>query len=60
MLKKFYATTWILLFLTAFVSLVTETANWAALVIYSLVALALVYALLLWTLVDHNRRHKPG
>ena len=58
MLKKFYAAAWILLFLTAFVSLLTGAANWAALVIYSLFALALVYALALWTLVDNNRRHK--
>lgn len=60
MLKNFYIGAWILLSFAAFVSLVTGTANWAALVIYSLFALALVHALMLWTLVDHNRQHKLG
>ncbi len=59
-MKNFYISAWILLFLAAFVSLATGTANWAALVIYSLIALALVHALMLWTLFDNNREHKPG
>lgn len=60
MLKKFYAAVWVLLFSAALVSLLTGTANWATLVIYSLIALGLVYALALWTLIENNRGHKTG
>jgi hypothetical protein len=60
MLKKFYAAAWILLFLAVFVSLVTGAANWVALVIFSFLALALVYAHALWTLVVNNRGRKTG
>jgi len=59
-MKNFYISAWILLFLAAFVSLATGTANWAALVIYSLIALALVHALMLWTLINNTHEFKTG
>ncbi len=59
-MENFYISAWVLLAVAAFVSLATGTANWAALVIYSLIALALVHALMLWTLFDNTREYKTG
>lgn len=50
-IKKIYAAAWILLALTAFVTILSGSLNALTLVVFSLVALGLVYALALWTVV---------
>lgn len=54
-IKKFYAAAWILLALTASVALLTGSFNAVTLFVFSLAALALVYALALWTVVVNTR-----
>ena len=58
MIKNFYAATWILLMSAAIVSLFSNNFNGATLVFYGLVALGLVYALALWTVIENGRDHK--
>jgi ABC-type nickel/cobalt efflux system permease component RcnA len=55
MMKNFYISAWILLALAAFVSVLTGTFNAVTLFVFSLVALALVYALALWSVVTQTR-----
>ena len=54
-MKNFYISAWILLAITAFVSVLTGTFNAVTLFVFSLVALALVYALALWSVIVNAR-----
>lgn len=49
MMKKFYVSAWILLAAAALVTALTGAFDAAALVVFSLGALALVYTLALWS-----------
>lgn len=55
MMKNLYISAWILLAAAAFVSVLTGSFNPAALFVFSLVALALVYALALWSVMADAR-----
>lgn len=54
-MKNFYISAWILLAITAFVSVLTGTFNAVTLFVFSLVALALVYTLALWSVITQTR-----
>ncbi len=57
-MKKIYTAAW---FLTGFLflaSVVTGNFNALSLFVFSLIALGLVYALMLWTLIENNRGYK--
>ena len=54
-MKNFYISAWILLALAAFVSVLTGTFNAVTLFVFSLVALALVYTLALWSVIPQTR-----
>ncbi len=58
MIKNFYAAIWILLLAVSTISFFANTFNWAALVVYSLIALVLVYALALWTVIVNGRNNE--
>lgn len=57
-MKNFYISAWIFLAMAALVSVLTGTFNPATLVVFSLIALALVYTLALWTVVVNTRNFK--
>lgn len=54
-MKNFYIAAWVLLAMAAFVSVLTGTFNAVTLFVFSLVALALVYALALWSVITQTR-----
>lgn len=54
-MKKLYVSAWFLLAAAAFVAGFTGAMNAAALVMFSLVALGLVYALALWSVFTNTR-----
>jgi hypothetical protein len=54
-MKNFYISAWILLAMAAFVSVLTGASNPVTLFVFSLVALALVYTLALWSVVVNAR-----
>lgn len=58
MTKNLYALIWILLATTAFVSVLTGTLTPGALVVYSVVALILVFALAFWSLAGNTRERR--
>lgn len=58
-MKKFYVSAWFLLAAAALVSALTGTFNAAALLVFSLVALALVHTLALWTVIVNTRGVQP-
>ncbi len=55
-IKKNYAAAWILLALTVFAAFLTGSVTALMLFVFSLVALALVYALALWTVISNTRK----
>ena len=58
-MKKFYVLAWFLLAASALVSVFTGTFNPLATVVFSLVALALVLALALWSVIVNTRDVQP-
>jgi hypothetical protein len=57
-MKKLYVSAWILLAAAAFVSALTGTFSPAALVVFSLITLGLIYTLLLWSVVVNTQEVK--
>lgn len=57
-MKKIYIAAWFIVALAVLVSIFTGTFNPAVLFVYSLVALALVHVLALWTVILHTREMK--
>ena len=55
MMKKFYALAWFLLAATALVSVFTGSFNPFTLLVFSLIALALVHTLMLWLVIVNTR-----
>lgn len=55
MTRNLYVLAWILLATAVFVSFLTGTLTPAALVVFSLVALGLVYWLALWSVIANTR-----
>lgn len=55
MTKKFYISAWFLLAATAFISFFNGSFNPAALLVFSFVALVLVSALGLWSVIVQTR-----
>jgi hypothetical protein len=58
-MKKLYISAWILFALTALVTVFTGTFSSLALVVFSLVALGLVYALALRSVIANTRDKQP-
>ncbi|HMJ07872.1 MAG TPA: hypothetical protein VK468_02635 [Pyrinomonadaceae bacterium] len=58
-MKTFYILAWILVAIAAVVSFVTGYFNSATLVAFSLTALALVYALALWSVITNTPDMMP-
>lgn len=54
-MKKFYVLAWFLLAASALASVFTGTFNPLAMVVFSLVALGLVYAIALWSVIVNTR-----
>lgn len=54
-MKNFYISVWIILAMAVSVAVLTGSFNPAALLAFSLVALVLVFALMLWTVVVNTR-----
>ena len=54
-MKKFYISAWILLAVTAFAAVLTGSFSPIAMLAFSLIALALVFALMLWTVIENTR-----
>ena len=59
-MKKIYPTAWFLLAILFFASVFTGSFNELSLVVFSLIALGLVYALALWAVIDHSRFYRTG
>lgn len=57
-MKKLYLAAWTLLTATALVSVFTGAFNPVTLFVFSLVALALVYTLALWSVIVNTRELK--
>jgi hypothetical protein len=55
MMKKFYVTAWFLLAAAVLVSAFTGTFNSLAVVVFSLVAVGLVYGFALWSVIVNTR-----
>jgi len=55
MMKKFYVSAWLLLAASVLVSVFTGTFNPIGMVVFSLVAVGLVYAFALWTVIVNTR-----
>jgi hypothetical protein len=55
MMKKFYVTAWFLLAASVLVSAFTGTFNPLAVVVFSLVAVGLVYGFALWSVIVNRR-----
>lgn len=60
MMKKFYISAWFLLAAAAFVSVLTGSFNPVTLFVFSLIALALVNTLMLWSVIVNTRNLKTG
>lgn len=58
MMKKIYIAAWFLVALAVLISIFTGTFDPVLLFVYSLVALALVYGLALWTVILNRREIK--
>jgi hypothetical protein len=58
MMKKFYISAWFLLVASAFISLFNGSFNSAALFVFSLVALVLVLAAAMWSVIVQTRDFK--
>ena len=59
MMKTIYLAAWLLLVIAAVTSILTGTLNPATLVVFSLIALGLVYALALWLVTANTRDTQP-
>lgn len=59
MMKKFYVLAWFLLVSSVLVSVFTSTFNPLAMVVFSLVAVGLVYAFALWSVIVNTRDTQP-
>lgn len=59
-MKNIYTTAWILLTITFIVTVLTGYYNPLSLVVFSLVALALVFALALWVVIENDQGHKAS
>lgn len=59
-MKKIYVSAWFLLAAAAIVTALTGAFDAAALVVYSLATLALVYTLALWSVIVSTREIKTG
>lgn len=57
-MKNFYISAWILLAAAAFVTVLTGSFNPLALLAFSLVALALVLSLAMWSVIVQTRDFK--
>lgn len=55
MMRKFYISAWIVLAATFFVSLLSGSFNPVALLVFGLIALALVHTLMLWSVFVNTR-----
>ena len=58
MLKIFYISAWVSLAAAVFVSLLTGSFNSVALFVFSLIALALVLSLAMWSVITQTRDFK--
>lgn len=54
-MKNFYISAWIILAAAAFIAFLTGSFNPVALLAFSLAALVLVFALMLWAVVVNTR-----
>ena len=59
MIKKFYVLAWFLLAASALISVFTGTVNPLAIVVFSLVAVGLVYGFALWSVIVKTRYTQP-
>lgn len=59
-MKNIYTTAWVLLTITFVVTVLTGYYNPLSLVVFSLVALALVFALALWVVIENVQGHKAS
>jgi hypothetical protein len=59
MIKKFYVLAWFLLIGSVIVSVFTGALTGLGMVTYGLIALALVHALMLWSLIVNTREAQP-
>lgn len=59
-MKKIYSAAWILLTFFFIAAVFTGSLNAISLVAFSFAALGLVYALILWVIVDNSRNHSTG
>ena len=57
-MKKIYTAAWFLTAILFLASVFTGSFNVLSLFVFSLVALGLVYALVLWTVIANYRVHK--
>ena len=55
MIKKFYVSAWFLLAAAALISVFTGAFNALAIVVFSLVAVGLVYGFALWSVMANTR-----
>jgi hypothetical protein len=54
-MRNFYISAWVLLAVAAFAAVLTNSFNPLALLIFSLIALVLVFTLMLWTVIVNTR-----
>ncbi len=59
-MKKIYTAAWFLLAILFLATVLTGSLNPVSLVVFSLIALGLVYALALWVVIDNSRIYKNG
>lgn len=59
-MKNIYKAAWVLLTVSFIVSVLTGYFNPLSLVLFSLAALGLVFALALWVVIDNVQAHKAG
>lgn len=59
MMKKFYVLAWFLLLASVLAAVFTSTFNPLAIVVFSLVAVGLVYAFALWSVIVNTRDTQP-
>ena len=58
MMKKIYMAGWFIVALATLVSILTGTLTPAAMVVYSLLALGLVFTLMLWSVIVNTQEIK--
>jgi hypothetical protein len=60
MMKQLYVWSWVLLSMVVFGSILSRTITPAASVVYSLLALGLVFIGMLWSVIANTREIKTG